>query len=355
MGTGKNDGPLIWVHALRQLEMALGHAKWIQCPMIAREVLLRNRHLEVCDEAETCGEAVGARVQRGNEHCIENGCFTPTGLPQAVHIGLFHLPWTGGQLAGQSGTVPCPDLPLLLQDRFPGTIRIESIHFNKLIEGGRPKILLVDNAVVADDEGLHAEIPFADWCRGSLTFQNLEEIAMIWLGTAGVALFDRSSNLFANRSAPTTIRVLPCQAILLAWSAYSARGVLVRIVAFTLLECVFVLCFHVAAADVNGVQFIASDATVEEFLAAGFGIKRPFGAQLNDWHGERPVLVAHQEECPVPLFRIHGDAFLFASFCSEVSGSLPVLWVFTGKNYVLATGAENLSEKTLVKLPSRSN
>ncbi len=156
MGTGKNDGPLIWVHALRQLEMALGHAKWIQCPMIAREVLLRNRHLEVCDEAETCGEAVGARVQRGNEHCIENGCFTPTGLPQAVHIGLFHLPWTGGQLAGQSGTVPCPDLPLLLQDRFPGTIRIESIHFNKLIEGGRPKILLVDNAVVADDEGLHA-------------------------------------------------------------------------------------------------------------------------------------------------------------------------------------------------------
>src|SRR5882724_11441563 len=199
-------------------------------------------------------------------------------------------------------------------------IRIEALHFNKLIEGGRPKILLVDNAVVADDGALHSgnavlsrssnkseasdhyafhdEFHFAEWRRWSLPFQNFEEIAMVWLRTAGVALFNRTGNLFANRSAPATVRVLPCQAILFAGSAYNALGVLVCIVSFALLECVFVLRFYVAAADINSVKLIAPDATVEEFLAAGLGIKRPFGAQLHDWHGEWPVLVAHQEECP---------------------------------------------------------
>src|SRR6476646_1392346 len=129
---------------------------------------------------------------------------------------------------------------------------------------------------------------------------------MIWLRIAGIALFDRMGNLFANRSVPTTVRVLPCEAILFAWSAYNALGVLVRFVAFALLEGVVVLRFYVPAADINSVQFIASDATIQELRAAGLGVKRPFGAQLHDWHGERPVLVAHQEECPIPLFWIYG-------------------------------------------------
>lgn len=148
---------------------------------------------------------------------------------------------------------------------------------------------------------------------------------------------------------------MPCQAILFAGSAYNPLGILVRIVALALLKCIIVLRFHVAAADVNGVQFIASDATIEELLAAGLGIKCPFGAQLHDWHGERPVLVAHEEECPVVFFGIHGDAFLFASLGSEVSGSLPVLGVFTGKDYVLAAGTENFHESALVKLLGRSD
>src|ERR1700756_5640615 len=98
---------------------------------------------------------------------------------------------------------------------------------------------------------------------------------MVWLCISGVALFDCAGNLFANRSGPTTVRVLPCQAILFARSADDALRVLVHVVAFARLECVFVLRFDVAAADINSVQFITSDATVEEFLASRFGIKRP--------------------------------------------------------------------------------
>src|SRR5262249_31825276 len=129
--------------------------------------------------------------------------------------------------------------------------------------------------------------------------------------------------------------------------------VLVRMVAFALLKRIFVLCFHVATANINSVQLIASDATVKEFLAAGFGIKRPLGSHLHDWHGERPVLIADQEVRPVPSLGIQRNALFFASLGSEVRGSLPVLWVFTGKINVLAIGTENLLESVLVKLFGR--
>src|SRR5262245_11488153 len=119
---------------------------------------------------------------------------------------------------------------------------------------------------------------------------------MVWLRAAGVALLNRSGNLFANRSGPTTVRVLPCQTILFAWSAYNALSVLIRLVAIALLKCIFVLCFHVATANINSVQLIASDATVEEFLTASLGIKRPFGTQLHHWHGERPIFITDEEE-----------------------------------------------------------
>src|ERR1700758_4120437 len=67
---------------------------------------------------------------------------------------------------------------------------------------------------------------------------------MVWLRTDRIALFDRSSNLLANRSAPTAVWVLPCQAVLFAGSAYNALGVLVHVIAFALLQCVFMLCFQ---------------------------------------------------------------------------------------------------------------
>ena len=73
---------------------------WALRLQIARIVLLRNRHFEVCDEAEACGELVGARVRRRDEHRVENGCFASPGLPQAVDIGLFHLPWPADMLVG---------------------------------------------------------------------------------------------------------------------------------------------------------------------------------------------------------------------------------------------------------------
>src|SRR6267142_358981 len=243
--------------------------------------------------------------------------------------------------------------PLLSRYHFPGTIRIETLHFPKFVESCRPKILLVNNTIVADDKALHSRYPIFGWRsnqreapdhqafhhevhlserrRGSLPLQDFEEIAMVWLRSGGVALLDRTGNFFANRPAPSSVRVLPCQAILFVGSAYYALRVLVHVVTLPLLECVIALCFHVAVADINRVQFIASDATVEEFLPAGFGIERPIGALLHDWHGERPVFVTHKQECAVASLGVHGNSFLFAGLDGKVSGSPPVLWVFAGE------------------------
>src|SRR5882724_11835701 len=75
---------------------------WASVAQGTESRMLESRHLEVCDEAEACGEAVGARVQRRDEHRVENGCFAPPGLPQAVDICFFHLPWTAGHVVGKA-------------------------------------------------------------------------------------------------------------------------------------------------------------------------------------------------------------------------------------------------------------
>src|SRR5712664_2817153 len=148
---------------------------------------------------------------------------------------------------------------------------------------------------------------------------------------------------------------MPGQAILFARGAHNALGVLVHLVTFVLLERIFVLRFHVAAANVNGVQFIATDAPVEELLAAGFSIEVPLASQFYERHGKGPVLVAHEEECPNALLWIDGNAFLLARFGSEVRGALTVLRVFTGKKDIVATRTKNLFENALIEFLGRIN
>src|SRR6266850_281587 len=148
---------------------------------------------------------------------------------------------------------------------------------------------------------------------------------------------------------------MPGQAILFARGAHNALGVLVHFVTFVPLESIFVLRFHVTAANVNGVQFIAADAPVEELLAAGFSIEVPLAAQFYERHGKGPVLVAHEEVCTNALPWIGGNALLFARFRSEVRGSLAVLRVFTGKKDIVATRTENLFENALIEFLGRIN
>ena len=78
---------------------------------------------------------------------------------------------------------------------------------------------------------------------------------MIRFGSTAVALLDGSRDVGADRASQLAIRVLPGQAILLARGADDALRILVHVVDRTLLQRIFVLSFHVAAAYVNGVEF----------------------------------------------------------------------------------------------------
>src|SRR5689334_8733555 len=120
---------------------------------------------------------------------------------------------------------------VLFRNWIPGFVRIEALHLREFAKGAGPEVLLEDNTVLADDEGLYARLSVLGGCgdeskaadhyslhdivhlaerrRGSLPFQNLEKVSMVWLCTGRISLFDRLRNLFANWAAPTAIRVLP--------------------------------------------------------------------------------------------------------------------------------------------------
>src|SRR5256885_10547318 len=57
----------------------------------------------------------------------------------------------------------CEFAQSFFNDSIPRRIRIEAFHLHKFVEGSLPEVLLVDNAIVADDEALHPGHPVLSW------------------------------------------------------------------------------------------------------------------------------------------------------------------------------------------------
>src|SRR5271170_2815614 len=130
--------------------------------------------------------------------------------------------------------VPALSLFLIYWHRSPGFVRVESLHVPKRIGSLQPEIFLVDNAVVADDEGpytgdfilrrrshqskatdhysFHDKIQFAERGCRALTLENLEEVAVVRFAAA-ITLFDGPRDLVTYRPSPGAIGILPRQAI----------------------------------------------------------------------------------------------------------------------------------------------
>ena len=47
--------------------------------------------LEVGDEADACGEAIGTRKKGDNKDCFKNGVVTPARRMEALDIGFLHV------------------------------------------------------------------------------------------------------------------------------------------------------------------------------------------------------------------------------------------------------------------------
>jgi len=56
---------------------------------------------------------------------------------------------------------------------------------------------------------------------------------------------------------------------------------LIDVETFAWLERILVLCFYIASADIDCVQFVGTDAALEELLATGLCIEVPPASQLH--------------------------------------------------------------------------
>src|SRR5262245_6165421 len=115
-------------------------------------------------------------------------------------------------------------------------------------------------------------------------------------------------NPFADGTSPSTVPVLPGQAILLAWSGDHTLSVLVHVIPIALLKSVIVLRFHVPVTDLNGIQLIGTNAAIQKFLPPGWRIKEPFVTLFHERYGEWPILIADKKERANPRLGIDGNA-----------------------------------------------
>src|SRR5262249_284777 len=141
----------------------------------------------------------------------------------------------------------------------------------------------------ADHHALDDVVHFTERRCGSLPLQDFEEIAVVRLSSR-VSAFDGPRDSFANRSAPVALSVLPCEAVLRPRRPADALPILIDVVPAPRLEGVFMLRFDVAAADLDRVELVAADATIEHLPATGVRIKRPRRSVLHDRNRKRPVV-----------------------------------------------------------------
>src|SRR5215212_10010887 len=206
----------------------------------------------------------------------------------------------------------------LVRDGRPGLVRVEAVYFYRRFERVRAEVFLVDHAVVAHHEGLHPrdavlrrcgdereaadhhvlhdEVQLAERRGLPLPLEHLEVVAVEGLILARVALLKSARELLAHDPAPRAVRVLPRQPILLVRRADDVLRVLVNGVALARLERVLVLRLDVAAADGYGVELVAADAAEDDLLPARVRVEEPLPSLPDEGHGERPVVVAYQEE-----------------------------------------------------------
>src|SRR5437879_5542593 len=79
-----------------------------------------------------------------------------------------------------------------------------------------------------------------------------------------------------------------------------------------LFESVIVLRFHVAAADLDGIQFVGADAPQKDFLAAFIGVEKPLSVSLDDRNGQRPIVIANRNGGPFGILRVRTNLGLLA-------------------------------------------
>src|ERR1700746_1445174 len=128
----------------------------------------------------------------------------PFGVRETVRWAKT-APQRRSTIPGQkAGPLPGSVLFVILGYRSPGLVGVEAVHLGELIESLRPKVFFVNNAVLADNEGLntgygvlgrtgnqsktsdhytvHQKVHLPKWRVRALPFEHFEEVAVVGIG-----------------------------------------------------------------------------------------------------------------------------------------------------------------------------
>jgi hypothetical protein len=77
-----------------------------------------------------------------------------------------------------------------------------------------------------------------------------------------IALLERFGDFFSDRTSPSAVRVLPCEAVMFARRANDSLRLLGHLRIIVLFLGILVLCLDETATNLNGAQLVGTDTSV---------------------------------------------------------------------------------------------
>src|SRR6516162_454396 len=130
---------------------------------------------------------------------------------------------------------------------------------------------------------------------------------MIRLRFVGIAPLQGIRNSLGDGASQTSVGVPPHKPVMFSGCADGSLSVLVYFGTVMFFESVLLLGLHIASANRDGIEFIRTDAPVQDFLAPSLGIEQPHSIPLNDWYSHGEVVISDHQDGAVRVFRIDSD------------------------------------------------
>src|SRR4029450_462460 len=156
-----------------------------------------------------------------------------------------------------------------------------------------------------------------------------------------VAFLQCFGDFFPDGSPPRSVGVLPRQPIVFSWRADDSLRVLVHLRIIVLFLGILVLCLVETATNLNRVQLVSADTSIQYFLTTYFGIKGPLAFALHNWNGKRKIIVTHQENGTVRILLIQFNRVLFLCLFGKSSRAVLILHRVFGSDDILAIRSQN--------------
>ena len=141
----------------------------------------------------------------------------------------------------------------------------------------------------SDHDVFYYEVELAQWRRRPLPFQDHEIVAVKRSTVHCIALRQSLRDRFSNRTAPTSVRILPSKTVPFARRADNPLGILVHTGRILSFRSIGALSLHETTAYSDCVKFVFANAPEQNLLAPGFGVVIPFIAPLYDRDRKRPI------------------------------------------------------------------